>query len=112
MALREMALSKMAHVSEMELEEYMQQHGIDVAWSAGERVMVCVDDQHQAQDLVRSGWRMANRYDTELLAVFVDTPRWASASRGDRCALEANCVLRGISAPNRSACRGPMWPKH
>ena len=34
LALREMALRKMAHVCELNLEEYMQQHGIDAAWSA------------------------------------------------------------------------------
>src|SRR5215472_13860935 len=65
-ALREMALRKMTHVCEVELEEYMQRQGIDAAWSAGERVMVCIDDQSQAQNLVRRGWRMANRYQTEL----------------------------------------------
>ncbi len=89
-ALREMALRKMAHVSEQDLEEYMQQQGIDAAWSAGERVMVCVDDQPHAQNLVRRGWRMANRYHTELLAVSVETPSWASASPEQKRALEEN----------------------
>jgi len=54
----------------------MKQQGIDAAWSAGERVMVCVDAHKQAQNLIRRGWRMANRYKTELLAVFVETQRW------------------------------------
>jgi two-component system sensor histidine kinase KdpD len=90
MALREMALRKMAQVCELDLEDYMQQHGIDAAWSAGECVMVCVDEQHHAQDLVRRGWRMANRYHTELLAVFVETPRWASATPEQKRALEEN----------------------
>jgi two-component system sensor histidine kinase KdpD len=85
-----MALRKVAQVCEQDLEEYMQQEGIDAAWSAGERVMVCVDDQPQAQNLMRRGWRMANRYKTELLAVFVDTPRWASASPEARRAIEEN----------------------
>jgi two-component system sensor histidine kinase KdpD len=89
-ALREMALRKMAHQCELELEEYMQQHNIDAAWSAGERVMVCVDDQRQAQNLVRRGWRMANRYQTELLVVFVETPRWSSATPEQKHALEEN----------------------
>jgi two-component system sensor histidine kinase KdpD len=90
MALREMALRKMAHVCELDLEEYMQQHGIDAAWSAGERVMVCVDTQPHAQNLIRRGWRMANRYHTELLAVFVETPGWGSASPEEKRALEEN----------------------
>ena len=90
MALREMALRKMAQVCELDLEEYMGQHGIDAAWSAGERVMVCVDDQGQAQNLIRRGWRMANRYHTELLAVFVETPGYASATPEQKRTLEEN----------------------
>src|SRR5262245_57328934 len=90
MALRDMALRKVAQVCEQDLEEYMRQHQIDAAWSAGERVMVCVDTQPQAQNLIRRGWRMANRYHTELLAVFVETPGWGRASPEDRRALEQN----------------------
>jgi two-component system sensor histidine kinase KdpD len=68
----------------------MQRHGIDAAWSAGERVMVCVDDQPQARNLIRRGWRMANRYHTELLAVFVETSGWATATPEQKRALEEN----------------------
>jgi two-component system, OmpR family, sensor histidine kinase KdpD len=89
-ALREMALRKVAQVCEQDLEEYMHQEGIDAAWSAGERVMVCIDDQPQAQNLVRRGWRLANRYKTELLAVVVETPRWASATPEAKRAVEDN----------------------
>jgi two-component system sensor histidine kinase KdpD len=89
-ALREMALRKMAHVCEVELEEYMQQQGIDAAWSAGETVLVCVDAQPQAQNLIRRGWRMANRYHTELLAAFVETPRWGSTTPEQKRGLEEN----------------------
>jgi two-component system sensor histidine kinase KdpD len=89
-ALREMALRKVAQVCEQDLEHYMQQEGIDAAWSAGERVMVCIDDQPQAQNLMRRGWRMANRYKTELLAVYVETPRWASAPPETKRAVEEN----------------------
>src|ERR1700682_1025249 len=58
-ALREMALRKMAQVCEQELEEYMHEHNVQTTWPAAERVMVCVDNQPQAQNLVRRGWRMA-----------------------------------------------------
>jgi two-component system sensor histidine kinase KdpD len=33
---------------------------------------------------------MANRYRTELLAVFIETPRWASATPDQKRALEEN----------------------
>ena len=79
---------------------------IDAAWSASERVMVCVDDQPQAQNLVRRGWRMANRYHTELLAAFVETPRWASASPEQRLALEANLrFAEDLGAPGLEQLR-------
>jgi len=90
MALREMALRKMAQVTEQELEEYMHDHNVQTNWAAAERVMVCVDDQSQAQNLMRRGWRMADCYHTELLAVAVETPRWASASPEQKRALEDN----------------------
>jgi two-component system sensor histidine kinase KdpD len=89
-ALRDMALRKMAQVCEQDLEDYMSEHQIDASWSAGERVMVCVDASPQAQNLIRRGWRMANRYRTELLAVFIETPRWASATPDQKRALEEN----------------------
>ena len=89
-ALRDMALRKMAQVCEQDLEEYMEHQGIDASWSAGERVMVCIDEEPGAQNLIRRGWRMANRYRTELLAVFVETPRWASATPEQKRALEEN----------------------
>jgi two-component system, OmpR family, sensor histidine kinase KdpD len=90
MALRDMALRKMAQITEQDLEAYMRQHRIDAAWSAGERVMVCVDKQAQAEQLVRRGWRMAHRYGTELLAVFVETPAWGGAAPEDRRSLDHN----------------------
>ena len=89
-ALRDMALRKMAQVCEQDLEQYMEGQGIDASWAAGERVMVCVDEEPGAQNLVRRGWRMANRYRTDLLAAFVETPRWASASPEQKRALEEN----------------------
>jgi two-component system sensor histidine kinase KdpD len=89
-ALREMALRKMAQVCEQDLEEYMHEHEVQTNWAAAERVMVCVDNQAQAQNLIRRGWRMADRYHTELLVVFVETPHWGSASPEEKRALEEN----------------------
>jgi two-component system sensor histidine kinase KdpD len=89
-ALRDMALRKMAHVCEQDLEDYMRDHQIDASWSAGERVMVCIDAAPQSQNLIRRGWRMANRYRSELLVVFVETPRWATATPEQKRALEDN----------------------
>jgi two-component system sensor histidine kinase KdpD len=89
-ALRELALRRVATTVEEDLEEYMRQQQIEAAWPAGERVMACVDARPDAQRVLRRAWRMANRLQADLLAVFVETPRWASASPEERGALEEN----------------------
>ena len=85
----------MAHVCEEDLEEYMRQHRIDAAWSTGERVMVCVDDQPQAQHLIRRGWRIAHRYQD-------------GAARGVR-----RDAALGAAAPSKSEHwkRTCAWPR-
>jgi two-component system, OmpR family, sensor histidine kinase KdpD len=62
-ALREMALRNIAQVCDTDIEEY---------------------------NLIRRGWRMANRYYNELLAVFVEIPGWAYASPEETRALAEN----------------------
>jgi two-component system sensor histidine kinase KdpD len=89
-ALRELALRKVATAVEQDLEQYMRQHDIDAVWPAGERVMACIDAGPDAQRVIRRAWRLANRLQADLLAVFVETPRWASASPEERRALEEN----------------------
>jgi two-component system, OmpR family, sensor histidine kinase KdpD len=89
-ALRELALRKVASTVEQDLEEYMREHEIEASWPAGERVMVCVDPQPHAKHLLRRGWRIANRLQSELLAVFVETPQLARADAEERRTLEDN----------------------
>jgi len=89
-ALRELALRRVATAVEEDLEAYMREHHIEAAWPAGERVMACVDARPNAQRVLRRAWRMANRLQADLLAVFVETPGWANASPEDRRALEEN----------------------
>ena len=92
-ALRELALRKVAGTVEQDLEQYMRGHNIDAAWPAGERVMVCVDAHESAQRLIRRAWRMANRLQAELLAVSVETPAWARATPEEKRTLAANLRL-------------------
>jgi K+-sensing histidine kinase KdpD len=68
----------------------MRGHAVHAVWPAGERVMVGITDERAAEHFVRRGWRMANRNDTDLVAVFVETPDWASAPAERRHAVGAN----------------------
>jgi K+-sensing histidine kinase KdpD len=47
---------------------------------------------------------MANRYHTELLAVFVETPGWGSASPEEKRALEENLRFAEDSARSPYVC--------
>ena len=89
-ALRELALRRVSTAVEQDLEQYMRQHRVDAIWPAGERVMVCVDDQPHSQALLRRGLRRAQRQQSALLAVWVETPAWAHASPEQKQRVEEN----------------------
>jgi two-component system sensor histidine kinase KdpD len=89
-ALRELVLRKVSAAVEEDLEEYMRGHRIQTVWPAGERVMVCVGPQPGAERLIRRGWRMADGLQSELIAVFVETPGWRNATPEAKQALEAH----------------------
>lgn len=89
-ALRELTLRKVSTTVEEDLEEYMRGHHIQTVWPAGERVMVCVGPQPNGERLIRRGWRMADRYQAELIVVFVETPGWGTASPEAKRLVEAN----------------------
>ncbi len=89
-ALRELALRKVSTAVEEDLEQYMHEHHVDSIWPAGERVMVCVDDQPQSRALLRRGLRRAQRQQSALLALFVETPAWARAAPEQKQRLEEN----------------------
>jgi two-component system sensor histidine kinase KdpD len=89
-ALRELALRRVAQEVDEKLTEYMHDHHIEKTWPACERVMVCIDHRPQSAHLIRRAWRMADRLQSDLLAVFVARPGWSRASEADRKALAAN----------------------
>ena len=89
-ALRELALRRAATTVERQLEDYMHDHDVDGVWPAAERVLVAVNEDPRAQNVIRRASREATRAQTELLAVFVETPKWASASPEAKRALQDN----------------------
>jgi two-component system sensor histidine kinase KdpD len=89
-ALREMVLRKVATVVEEDLEEYMKGHDIDAVWAAAERVIVAVEHGPHAQKVIRRACHFANRLQTDLIAVFVETPAWDGSGPEERQSLEEN----------------------
>lgn len=73
-ALREISLRYTADNIDSHLQEYMQSHGIEGPWPAGEKVMVCISKNNLGINLIRIGKRMATSLNAELIVVNVDTP--------------------------------------
>jgi two-component system sensor histidine kinase KdpD len=89
-ALRELALRKVATTVEQDLEEYMREHKIDAVWAASERVLACLDSRAETQRVLRRAARLASHLQADLIALFVETPRWATAGPEERSRLEEN----------------------
>ncbi len=89
-ALRELALRKVATAVEEDLAEYMEAKHVDASWAAGERVIVAVGESPDAEHVIRRAWRLANRLQTDLIAVFIETPSWGKTGPEERRQLEEN----------------------
>ena len=100
-ALRELALRRTAQRVDEQMVNYMRAHAISGPWAAGERVLVCVNEEPSSAAVVRYARRLADRLRAPWAAIHVETSRIAAA-RGSRTRPD-----RGMSAPraNGSAAR-------
>ncbi len=83
-ALRELALRRAAERVDEQMVSYMQEHAIAGPWAAGERVLVCVNEEPGATQLVRYGKRVADRLHGPWTALYVETPRHQRLSEAER----------------------------
>ncbi|MGE5517646.1 MAG: DUF4118 domain-containing protein [Bacteroidota bacterium] len=74
-ALRELALRHAAERVDRQMVDYMRAHAIPGPWPARERVLVCIDENVDADRLVRVAKRSAERRGAAWVAVTVETPR-------------------------------------
>lgn len=73
-ALRELALRRVAERVDAQMRGYMLEHGIRETWTVGGRLLVCVDDDPEATRLVRAGRRMAGTLRNEWIVLHIETP--------------------------------------
>ena len=83
-ALRELALRRTAQRVDDQLVTHMQAHAIAGPWSAGERVLVCINERPGAMALVRYGRRQADRLRAPWAAVHVETSKDARLSEQNK----------------------------
>jgi two-component system sensor histidine kinase KdpD len=84
LALRELALKRVTHAVDKNLDAYLRRKQIGDNWAVQERVAVCISSNTAAQQLIARGARMARGMDAEFYVLHVDLPEDADdeARRG------------------------------
>lgn len=80
-ALRELALRKMADRVDVQMLEYREDEDIQKVWHTKERLLVCVGPQENSEKIIRSAYRLANNLHADWFAVYVETPRLQRLSK-------------------------------
>jgi two-component system sensor histidine kinase KdpD len=83
-ALRELALRRTAQRVDQQLLTHMQAHAIQGPWAAGERVLVCVDEDPRSASLIRYGRRVAERLRASWTTLHIETSRSLRLSEAER----------------------------
>lgn len=83
-ALRELALRRTAQRVDEQLLRHMQAHAIEGPWGAGDRVLVCVDEDPRGPALVRYAKRQADRLRAPWAAVHIEAPRATNLSEAEK----------------------------
>ena len=89
LALRELALRRTAQHVDEDVQEYREQHGVEVPWPAGERILVCVGPSPSSGRLIRAAARMAAGLRCAWVAAYVESARLVT-TEADRERLEAH----------------------
>lgn len=72
-ALREIALREVAREVDDDVTAYRKEKHIDKHWATGDRIMVCLSPTQESLRLLRRGWRIAQRLEADIVAVYVAT---------------------------------------
>ncbi|MGV8076562.1 MAG: DUF4118 domain-containing protein [Methanosarcina sp.] len=72
LALRQLALRYMAESTDKRMIGYMRTRAIPGPWPAAERLLVCIRPGPTAEHMVRAAYRLAARFDADLIVFSVD----------------------------------------
>ncbi len=105
-ALRELALRRTAQRVDEQMVNYMRAHAIAGPWAAGERVLVCVNEDPSGAAVVRYARRLADRLRAPWTAIYVETSRDSAArarpsatASPKRCGSPSGWAARRITVP-------------
>ncbi|MCY2952700.1 MAG: sensor histidine kinase KdpD [Planctomycetota bacterium] len=92
-ALRELAMRKAAEQVDVQMRDFRRIHALKGAWTATERLLVCVGPSPLSVRLVRATRRLAMGLRAEWIAAYVETPASGGLSQADRDRLTHNMRL-------------------
>jgi two-component system sensor histidine kinase KdpD len=90
--LRELALVLAADVVDVQLNNYLEHHGIRQHFGTHERILVCVTPRANVQEMLEEAWTTAERFHGELIVAYVKQP---GISQKDQSTLDAKLALAG-----------------
>jgi two-component system sensor histidine kinase KdpD len=100
LALREIALRRIADVVEDEVQKYRAEKRIDAVWKTHGNFLCCIGPHEGAEHVVRSASRLANQLDVPWTAVYVETPRLQRLAAEERAR-----ILRVVSLAEELGAR-------
>jgi two-component system, OmpR family, sensor histidine kinase KdpD len=83
-ALRELALRRTAERVDDQLLTEMQAHAIPGPWAAGERILVCINEDPRCAGLLRYAKRLADRLHGPWVALYIEGRRSLQLSEEER----------------------------
>jgi two-component system, OmpR family, sensor histidine kinase KdpD len=95
-ALRELAMRRAADRIDDQVREHRTAQGETAPWAAGERILVCIDERQEAQEVVRHAKRLADRAKAAWLAVHVQTARAGRLADSERQSIAETLRLAAL----------------
>jgi two-component system sensor histidine kinase KdpD len=93
LALRELALRRMAERVDADVLAYREAHGVEATWHTAERVLVCVGPSPDSARLVRAGRRIAAGLRAPWVVAVVEATGRPPLGEEDRARLESHLRL-------------------
>jgi two-component system, OmpR family, sensor histidine kinase KdpD len=83
-ALRELAMRRAADRIDDQVRNLRKASAAEAPWATGQRILVCVDERIEAEEIVRHAKRLADRTKAPWIAVHVETARDSRLTAADR----------------------------
>jgi two-component system, OmpR family, sensor histidine kinase KdpD len=80
-ALREIAMRETAHRVDEDLIAWRKKQRIAKPWQTSDRVLICITPTRSSLRMIRRGWRLAQKMQGEVKAVYVEEPKLSETSQ-------------------------------